>query len=566
VIAATLLVFRLAGETVSPAAEAAVARPVGSLQKPWVLAAWAEAHPDERPPSLDCTAASRCWRPSGHGRVDLSRAFADSCNAYFLALARATPAALRARALEAAGFEVPVPLSPEAAVGLGPLDALPRIAPDRLLRAYRDLLTRPWPARDELRVALVDGMRAAALDGTGASLGLRGRLVKTGTVPALDGRADATSGWALAATGDGASLALALLSDGTGASAAAALGRDISTSRRSPGEAGPKDDRRGDGAVRIRILEALRPAEVGVANAGSAPVRIRSDLSGSSWLGPGASTEAAPGLRIGPARLRLAVPAYGLVRFVHGTLEVSGRPGALRLVLCVSPRDWVEGVLLGELRGAAPELREELGAAALRFLRSGRRHGREDVCDATHCAVFAGLGPLVRWVTPRRAEVESEGFSSAAPVLDDRAWNRVLERASGPGPAAFTGHCGGAPLSPREVWGSGSREQAPCPRHGPSDHAGWERLLPASALEAAFGPVVEMSALTADGVRKTRVRTPARTLDLLYDDLHRRLAAALGWDALPSPPDSFARTPGGWLAQGRGRGHRVGLCLAPASR
>ena len=90
-ILAALLVFRLAGETVSPAVEAATARPVGSLQKPWVLAAWAEEHPDETPPTLECTAASRCWRPAGHGRVDLPRAFAQSCHACFLALARATP-------------------------------------------------------------------------------------------------------------------------------------------------------------------------------------------------------------------------------------------------------------------------------------------------------------------------------------------------------------------------------------------------------------------------------------------------------------------------------------------
>ncbi len=227
VILAALLVFRLAGDTVSPGAEAAAPRPVGSLQKPWVVAAWARAHPHDEPPRLDCTAQSGCWRPSGHGRVDLSRAFAQSCNAYFLALARATPEDVRARALEGAGFELSRPLSPEATIGLGPLDALPRVSPATLLGAYRDLLTRPWPSRDALRLALVDGMRAAALDGTGAALAQRGYLAKTGTVPALDGRPLATSGWALAASAGGESLVLALLPDGTGAMAAAALGEEL---------------------------------------------------------------------------------------------------------------------------------------------------------------------------------------------------------------------------------------------------------------------------------------------------------------------------------------------------
>ena len=558
-ILAALVVFRLAGEAVSPAAEAAVPRPVGSLQKPWVVAAWAEAHPDAEPPAVDCTSASGCWRPSGHGRVDLPRAFAHSCNAYFLALARATPEEARARALESAGFEVKRPLSPEASIGLGPLGSLPRVAPAALLHAYRGLVTRPWPARDELRVALVDGMRAAALDGTGAALGRRGYLVKTGTVPSLDGRPLATSGWALAAAAGGDGLALALLPDGTGREAAAALGETLDGPRaaRAPAPRSP---------VRVRLLEALPATDVTAVNASGAPVRFRRAGAGDGWLGPGGSRALLPGDAVGPGLLRLEAPGFGLVRHVDGTVEASGRPVALRLVLATTERAWVEGVLLGELREALPAIREELAATALRFLRTGPRHGRDDLCDATHCAVFAGRGPLVTWVTPRRAEAAG-GRGPAPPLLDDAAWARALARAAEAGPAHFTGHCGGAPLSPFAVWGRGSREAAPCPRHGPGDEASWERLLPSGALARALGgEVVSLEAITSAGARKTRARTSARTVELLYDDLHRALAPELGWDALPSPPDSFERAAGGFRARGRGLGHRVGLCLAPASR
>jgi stage II sporulation protein D len=559
VILAALVVFRLAGETVSPAAEAAVPRPVGSLQKPWVVAAWAESHPDAAPPAVDCTRASGCWRVSGHGRVDLPRAFAQSCNAYFLALARATPEESRARALAAAGFEVRRPLSPEASIGLGPLGVLPRIAPAALLRAYRDLLAHPWPSRDDLRLALVDGMRAAALDGTGATLGRRGFLVKTGTVPSLDGRPLATSGWALAAAPGGEGLSLALLEDGTGREAAAALGEALDGPRPARAAA-PRE------SVRIRLLEALPAGAVTATNASGAPVRHRQAGADDAWLGPGASRDLRPGDAVGPGLLRLEVPAFGLVRHVEGTVEARGGPGAVRLVLAAAERAWVDGVLRGELRDGMPELAEELGATALRFLRAGPRHGREDLCDATHCAVFAGRGPLVTWVTPRRAETAG-GRGAAPPILDDAAWERVRARAAGPGPAHFTGHCGGAPLSPFAVWGRGPRDAAPCPRHGPGDEAAWERLLPADALARALGgEVASLEAVVVSGVRKTRARTGARTVELLYDDLHRALAPGLGWDALPSPPDSFERAPGGFRARGRGRGHRVGLCLAPPSR
>ena len=565
-ILAALLVFRLAGETVSPAPEAALRRPVGSLQKPWVVAAWGAAHPDEEPPRLVCTPASRCWRPSGHGRVDLTRAFAHSCNAYFLALARATPEELRARALEEAGFEVPRPLSPEASIGLGPLDALPRVSPATLLRAYRDLGTRPWPSRDDLRLRLVDGMRAAAQGGTGAALAARGYLVKTGTVPSLDGRPLATSGWALASSAGGESLALALLPDGTGAQAAAALGRELGGGVRQPEP--PRRPARPSlpPLVRIRLLDALRPVRVDVTNAGDAPIPVRRKGSREGWLGPGASVTAEPGLAAGPGLLRLDVAPYGLVRFVDGTVEVSGRTDAPRLVLSASPRAWVEGVLLGELRESSPELLEPLAATALRFLGAGPRHGRDDLCDSTHCAVFAGRGPLVTWVTPRRAEIGPRGRPPAPALLDGDAWARVVALAERPGPGFFTGHCGGTPLSPYEVWGRGSREATPCPRHGPADASPWERLLPSEALDSAFGArVLDLRALVAAGVRRTRVTTDGRTTDLSYDELHRTLAPALGWDALPSPPDSFSRTPDGFLARGRGRGHRVGLCLAPPS-
>lgn len=567
-ILAALLVFRLAGESVSPAAEAGLPRAVGSLQKPWIVAAWGEAHPGEAPPRLECGADSRCWLPAGHGRVDLARGIAHSCNTYFLALSRATPEPLRAEALVRAGFSVRRPLSPEASIGLGPLDALPRIAPAALLRAYRELLRRPWPSRDDLRIAVLDGMRAAARNGTGAARGARGHLVKTGTVPALDGRPLATSGWALAATPGGESLALALLPDGTGARAAELLGEEVAPGAGRSSARASRVARLPPTHVRVRLLSTLRPESIRVTNAGSGPAQLRRRGDRDTWLGPGAGVEAEPGLEAGPGLLRLDAAPHGLARFYQGILEVFGTKSAPRLVLSTTVREWVDGVLRGELGGRTPELRQELAAAALRYLRAGARHGADHLCDTTHCAVFAGRGPAVAWVTPQRAELlAGERPGAGAPLLDDAAWARVVDLAARPGPEHFTGHCGGAPLSPREVWGRGPREAPPCPRHSPADDAAWERRLPEEALVSAFGgPVVELGARRVDGVRRTRVATRERIDDLLYDDLHRRLAPFLGWDALPSPPDSFDRVAGGWLARGRGRGHRVGLCLEAGPR
>jgi hypothetical protein len=61
------------------------------------------------------------------------------------------------------------------------------------------------------------------------------------------------------------------------------------------------------------------------------------------------------------------------------------------------------------------------------------------------------------------------------------------------------------------------------------------------------------------------VTTDAARLALSWDEAHARLAAVLGWDALPSPADRVSRDGGGFRAFGRGLGHRVGLCIGAAS-
>jgi hypothetical protein len=226
----------------------------------------------------------------------------------------------------------------------------------------------------------------------------------------------------------------------------------------------------------------------------------------------------------------------------------------------------VDGVLRGELGGRTPELREELAAAALRFLGAGPRHGADDLCDTTHCAVFAGRGPAVAWVTPRRAELlAGERLAAAPPLLGDAEWDRALDLAARPGPEQFTGHCGGAPLSPWEVWGRGPRGgPLPAPLSGRRRGVG----APPPRRGARLGLRSPSSSFGGDRRRHEADpgRDSGRSEGLLYDDLHRLLAPSLGWDALPSPPDSFERVGGGWLARGRGRGHRVGLCLGAGSR
>ena len=51
---------------------------VGSLQKPFVARAWAQAHPDAPSPRFTCTGGDTCWLKKGHGELGLSTALTRS--------------------------------------------------------------------------------------------------------------------------------------------------------------------------------------------------------------------------------------------------------------------------------------------------------------------------------------------------------------------------------------------------------------------------------------------------------------------------------------------------------
>ena len=573
-----LALYTLRGGRLDPAAAEAAAEPVGSIQKAWVVRAWADAHPDtaDVPPRVSCGPASRCWNRKGHGLLGLRRAVSLSCNTYFLGLAGQIPRAAAERVFRDAGFDLHAPLTPERMIGLQTAGRPITIQPARLLESFRLLLTNPWRLRDEVRAELIAGLRDSAEDGTGSLVPAPGLAVKTGTVASLDGEPLATSGWAIAADPAGETVRLALLRSGTGAQAAArlahlwrdggAIGAAVRRAPSDPASAPPGTPVRPlPGTVRIRLFSALAPRRITATNAGAFPLRAETRESPPDWVGPGASRELTPGLRLSAGVWELTVEPYGLVRLVRGTLDA--RDGR-HPVLTASLRDWAEGVVRAEARGLPAERVADFLPVVLRFLGRGPRHGTEEVCDLSHCALFGGFGPPVVWLRPETAVVESGDASRARPfdpipAIPDGAWEEALEASGGPGPSLWSGNCGGSPLSEREVWGAGSAEPVPCQRA--SRHAAlppWSRVVAAGTLAAVLGrTVLSVEAVERDGVRKTAVTFASGRAELLWDDLHRRLAAVAGWNALPSPPDAWTPVPSGWKVTGRGNGHRVGYCL-----
>jgi len=170
--------------------------PTGSLAKPFAALAYGRHH-DFQYPSHTCRGSQTgCWRPGGHGDVDLASAIAFSCNSYFRLLTEDLNAADLSQTAERFGIEPP---DDNAAgmelAGFGPRW---RISPLHIARAYLDLLRN----RDNPTVSqILAGMARSARDGTGAevdrAIGSGEALVKTGTAACTDAQHAPGDGFAV---------------------------------------------------------------------------------------------------------------------------------------------------------------------------------------------------------------------------------------------------------------------------------------------------------------------------------------------------------------------------------
>lgn len=157
-----------------------VAVPVGSLVKPFTAIAYGQRH-RMRFPTHECTGED-CWLKTGHGRIGLAAAIANSCNSYFRNLADDLRPFDVVEVTDRFGLRGPAwDCDRDTLLGMG---TAWRVSPIEVARAYAELAAR----RTEPGVAeIIDGMRLAATIGTAAaidkSLYNTSALAKTGTAP-----------------------------------------------------------------------------------------------------------------------------------------------------------------------------------------------------------------------------------------------------------------------------------------------------------------------------------------------------------------------------------------------
>jgi stage II sporulation protein D len=267
-----------------------------------------------------------------------------------------------------------------------------------------------------------------------------------------------------------------------------------------------------------------------------------------------------------------------------GTLEVSAAGGGLRVVEQVDLETYVAGVVAGELpNGFPPEAKRALAIAARSYaLFHLGDHAQEgaDLCAQVHCQAYAGAQP----------DDSSAAAAAAATAGKVLTWNGLLVD------ALYHAACGGATAPAWEVgpgrllpYLSGSSD---CEREGEEavaycrrDHeARWQRTLSRQQAErlvaANLGVVLGRPALSAGRLESLRVvgRAGARAEWLevtTAKGTYRVRGDSIRWlfgngrpgaSGLPSTRFSLSLKrdqrgrPRGFVFQGVGRGHGIGLC------
>ena len=154
--------------------------PVGSLAKPFAALAYGDRHSHHYPEHICRGSRSGCWRPGGHGEIDLTSAIAYSCNSYFRVLTQDLRGVDLSETAKRFGIEAPDPQATGMDLaGLGPRW---KISPLRMAHAYLELLGNH---EDPTVAQILAGMERSAHRGTGLEvdrvLQPQNALVKTGT-------------------------------------------------------------------------------------------------------------------------------------------------------------------------------------------------------------------------------------------------------------------------------------------------------------------------------------------------------------------------------------------------
>lgn len=218
---------------------------------------------------------------------------------------------------------------------------------------------------------------------------------------------------------------------------------------------------------------------------------------------------------------------------VRGPVEVTAGDDRLRIVARMALRDYLAATLGTEAASSEPmEYLVALAVVQRNYLASHRgRHGADaDLCDNTHCQL-----------------ADLSGGTSRIYEAASRAMKITLSAGEAL-PCYYSANCGGATLTPAQVWRTPEPGYAnvSCNNCRRSQRHRWQRRIDASP--------------EAEQVLRNAPAPP-----FVDDDFKIRLGRIAGFNkVLSNTIDRIERRGRGYLLSGRGFGHRIGLCMEGA--
>jgi stage II sporulation protein D len=217
-----------------------------------------------------------------------------------------------------------------------------------------------------------------------------------------------------------------------------------------------------------------------------------------------------------------------------------------RSVASFELEDYTARVVASELdlpaEAAAQDAQAILARTYVLTHRSSHPQGR--LCNRAHCQRMR--------VKPKTAALQM-GQGAAT-----RTHGQVLVDMEGHlNEPTYFADCGGRTADPRTVFGS-SQSSARSVDDVEHLHHSYEFAISRAQMVQAFAPDVVFT-YASDG-RLARANSPSLHESISGDMFIQRLDRSLGGGKVLSNLIRFSATHSGWTAQGRGRGHGVGLC------
>jgi len=287
-------------------------------------------------------------------------------------------------------------------------------------------------------------------------------------------------------------------------------------------------------SVTILLFAAFDPSSVAISSAGG-------------LVADGAKIGRKASLAIGPEKLELngkpagrceiiaggdgylRLDAAGRSRTLRGAIRVGEREGRLRITARMARRDYLAAALTAEASPSDPiEYLTALSVLQSNYLlfHAGRHAPDADLCDNTHCQL---------------ANMTARSGSIVEAV--ERASHIALTAGDGL-PCYYSVNCGGSTLTPEQIWNHAEPGYANvvCKQCRGSARYRWRRTFEASAA--------------AERIIDRMGRVP-----FVDDDFKIGLGRLVGFNkVLSNTISSIERRGSIYVIEGKGFGHRVGLC------